>query len=167
MHPLLLDRVVAEMEAHPWRACTVLIAKQEMESNWNDWTCSRIAGLPLSLRPGPFAAWRRELREEMGGFDERFTAAGDKEFWHRITRSGVPAGLVPQILYLYTRNPGSLSQSLRQSERWQKEKALLQNLKLEWPRPLRWRIRLIRLLRRFVPLYGAVPVAAPRALVAA
>jgi hypothetical protein len=106
------------------------------------------------------------LRDALGGFDERFLAAGDKEFWSRLIRAGSSIGLVPQILYLYTRNPASLSQELRQSERWQQEKALLQNMAVNWPLPLRWHIRWIRLWRLLVPSYGTVATTTPRALVA-
>ncbi len=160
MHPLLLETVVAAMEARRLDVCSTLIAKQEMDAGWNDWDAARIVKLPLSTRLGPFAAWRRELRASLGGFDERFIAAADKEFWHRIARANLRVGLVPQILYLYTRNPASLSQDVRKSERWQKEKALLAETKPAWPAALRWRIRAIRAWRSLVPSFGFVPLPA-------
>jgi GT2 family glycosyltransferase len=158
MHPLLLETVVAAMESRRLDVCSTLIAKQEMDAAWNTWDAARIMKLPLSTRLGPFTAWRRALRGSLGGFDERFIAAGDKEFWHRIAQANLRVGLVPQILYLYTRNPGSLSQDVRKSERWQKEKALLAEMKLTWPASLRWRIRAIRALRAAVPSFGFVPL---------
>src|ERR1041384_2585971 len=73
MHPRLLEKVTGAMERERWDACTVLIAKQPMDARWNDW--SRANRLPLSTRPGPFAAWRSELSKSLGGFDERFLVA--------------------------------------------------------------------------------------------
>jgi len=49
-----------------------------MDEQWNDW--SRASRLPLSTRPGAFAAWRRELSERIGWFDERFSSRATKSF---------------------------------------------------------------------------------------
>jgi len=149
MHPRLLEEVGQAMSARRWDACTVLIAKQSMDEHWNDW--SRACRLSLSTRPGPFAAWRRELKDSVGLFDERFVAAGDKEFWSRLVSAKLRVGLIPKVLYLYTRNPESLSLTARQSQRWQQEKALLHETGPEWPAAMRRRIRWIRMLRRVVP----------------
>lgn len=149
MHPRLLEEVATGMEREHWDVATVLIAKQAMDEHWNDW--SRAAALPLSTRAGAFAAWRRELSGRVGWFDERFAAAGDKEFWHRLTSADLRIGLVPKILYLYTRNPESLSLAARKGEGWQREKELLAETNPEWPAKLRRRIRLIRFIRAFNP----------------
>jgi GT2 family glycosyltransferase len=149
MHPRLLEEVVTAMERERWDAGTVLIAKQPMDEGWNNW--ARASHLPLSTRAGAFAAWRRELSERVGWFDERFAVAGDKEFWHRLAAANLRIGLIPKVLYLYTRNPDSLSLAARQSERWEKEKELLAQTKSEWPAALRRRIRFIRIARAFVP----------------
>jgi cellulose synthase/poly-beta-1,6-N-acetylglucosamine synthase-like glycosyltransferase len=160
MHPRLLEEVVVAMTRERWDACTVLIAKQSMDEHWNDW--ARAQRLPLSTRPGPFAAWRRDLSENIGWFDERFLVAGDKEFWGRLTSAHLRIGLVPRVLYLYTRNPQSLSRSARQSERWRAEKALLADTKPEWPAALRRRIRWIRIARAVLPGRYAAPLPAAR-----
>ena len=149
MHPRLLEEVADAMECERWDAATVLIAKQSMDAHWNDW--SRVDELSLSTRPGPFAAWRRELSESVGWFDERFAVAGDKEFWSRLVSANLRVGLIPKVLYLYTRNPESLSQSTRASDQWAREKALLSATSSEWPPALRRRIRWIRLARRLMP----------------
>jgi hypothetical protein len=149
MHPCLLEEVATGMDSRRWDVCTVLIAKQPMDKQWNDW--SRAARLPLSTRAGAFAAWRRELSERVGWFDERFAVAGDKEFWHRLAAAHLRIGLVPKILYLYTRNPESLSAATRQSERWQNEKALLAQTGSAWPAALKRQIQFIRLLRTIRP----------------
>ena len=130
-----------------------------MDEQWNDWT--RANRWPLSTRPGPFAAWRRELSETIGWFDERFLVAGDKEFWSRLVAARLRVGLIPKVLYLYTRNPESLSLTARQSERWRQEKALLNATGPEWPASLRRRIRWIRLLRRVMPSRYAAELPAP------
>jgi cellulose synthase/poly-beta-1,6-N-acetylglucosamine synthase-like glycosyltransferase len=158
MHPRLLDEVATAMARERWDACTVLIAKQSMDERWNDW--ARADRLPLSTRPGPFTAWRRELSETLGWFDERFLVAGDKEFWGRLTSGRLRVGLVPKVLYLYTRNPDSLSRSARQSEQWQAEKALLAEAKPEWPAPIRRRIRWIRIARAMMPSRYSVAIPA-------
>lgn len=157
MHPRLLERVTAEMEQRTLDVCTVLIAKQAMDEHWNDWSPARLRNLPLSTRAGAFTAWRSELRARIGEFDELFMAAGDKEFWHRITQARLAVGLVPEILYLYTRNPGSLSVAVRKSDRWQKERALAKELQLTWPVVLARQIRMIRLRRALQPNYGIIP----------
>jgi cellulose synthase/poly-beta-1,6-N-acetylglucosamine synthase-like glycosyltransferase len=149
MHPRLIEEVVTAMERERWDASTVLIAKQSMDDRWNDW--SRVERLPLSTRPGPFAAWRCDLSERMGWFDERFVAAGDKEFWSRIASANLRVGLIPKVLYLYTRNPASLSLDARRTEKWRREKAMLAETKSQWPPAIRQRIRWIRVARALLP----------------
>jgi cellulose synthase/poly-beta-1,6-N-acetylglucosamine synthase-like glycosyltransferase len=149
MHPRLLEEVVTAMERERWDVGTVLIAKQSMDGQWNDWL--RASHLPLSTRAGAFAAWRRDLSERVGWFDERFAVAGDKEFWHRLAKANLRLGLVPKILYLYTRNPESLSRDVRQSERWVQEKDLLAETNPQWPAALQRKIRVIRVMRAFRP----------------
>jgi len=149
MHPRLLEEVIASFERENWDACSVLIVRQPMDDRWNDW--SRASRLPLSTRPGAFAAWRKDLSERIGWFDERFLVAGDKEFWHRLVAAKLRIGLIRKILYLYTTNPESLSRDARASERWEKEKALLGDVKPQWPRAIRWRVRTIRLVRAVMP----------------
>jgi len=60
------------------------------------------------------------------------------------------------VLYLYTRNPASLSRDARQSERWQREKALLNETQPQWPVEIRRRIRFIRVARALMPSRYAV-----------
>jgi hypothetical protein len=158
MHPRLLEEVVTAMEHGRWDAATVLIAKQPMDDRWNDW--SRANALSLSTRPGPFGAWRRALSGRAGWFDERFVAAGDKEFWSRLAAANLNIGLIPKVLYLYTKNPESLSLAARESEQWQGEKALLAKTNPQWPTGLRRRIRWIRLARAFMPSRYAVALPA-------
>jgi glycosyltransferase involved in cell wall biosynthesis len=156
MHPRLLERVTQAMDRDDADAGTVLIAKQPLDSQWNDWSPRRLRTLPLSTRAGPFTAWRNALRERLGDFDERFAAAADKEFWHRITKLGLRVVLVPEILYLYTRNPESLSVGVRKSDRWKEEQALAAEMDLTWPASLARQVRLARLRRYIQRSYGIV-----------
>jgi len=158
MHPRLLEEVAQSMARERWDACAVLIVKQSMDEQWNDWT--RANRWPLSTRPGPFAAWRRELSETIGWFDERFLVAGDKEFWSRLASANLRVGLIPKVLYLYTRNPESLSRSARQDERWQQEKTLLAQTGPQWPAAIRRRIRWIRFARALMPARYSVALPA-------
>jgi hypothetical protein len=78
--------------------------------------------------------------------------------------AGLRIGLIPKVLYLYTRNPESLSIAARRSEQWEREKALLAETNPEWPGSIRRRIRCIRLLRKFLPARYDVPLpSTPRA----
>jgi GT2 family glycosyltransferase len=162
MHPLLLETIATRMETGGADVATVLIAKQPMDEQWNHWHAARLRSLPLSMRFGPFTAWRTALRSTLGEFDERFIAAGDKEFWVRLVKAGLRIEVIPQILYLFTCNPQSLSVSARKSERWQKEKALLKEMNLHWPASMRLKVRAIRLRRALQPSFGIVPVPRPR-----
>jgi len=120
-----------------------------MDEQWNDW--SRASRLPLSTRPGAFAAWRRELSERIGWFDERFLVAGDKEFWHRLATK-VRVGLIPKVLYLYNAQ-SRVAVSRRAPERAlaARESAAQRNA-TQWPVEIRRRIRFIRVARALMPV---------------
>ncbi|HVR61020.1 MAG TPA: glycosyltransferase [Polyangia bacterium] len=57
---------------------------------------------------GPQPMWRRALHDRWGLFDDRFTVAGDYEFWLRVARSGERFDRLPEILGLYYQNPAGL-----------------------------------------------------------
>lgn len=110
MHPRLLETVRASIARHRWDLCSVLIAKQqESDPRLDSWDPRRIRGLSLSTRPGPFTAWRRDLLETFGPFDEALVTTADKEFWARALARGLRYGVIPRILYQYTRGAGQLS----------------------------------------------------------
>jgi len=156
MHPRLLEHVAAAMERRGWDACSVLIAKQlAADAALDTWSRSRLARLPLSLRPGPFTAWRADLKERFGQFDGRFAVMGDKDFWARLIARRMKFGLVPKVLYLYTKSPEQLSKGQYYSTRREQEEKLLS----EKPYPIRWSIRMrnqivvLRYLRRLFPAW--------------
>jgi succinoglycan biosynthesis protein ExoA len=63
------------------------------------------------------AAYRREIFERVGGFDERFDACEDVEFNHRVDRAGFKAYVHPDLAVDY-RPRGSLSAFFRQMVRY-------------------------------------------------
>ena len=110
MHPRLLERLVAAMERESWDACTVLIARQQADDPLLDsFSPAHLRRLTLGRRPGPFSCWRATLKETIGQFDGRFVVMGDADFWSRLTARGLRVGLVPEVLYLYTRSAQQLS----------------------------------------------------------
>lgn len=140
MHPRLLESVVTAMQRHVWDACSVLIARQPVDGQWNDWSPRRLQRLTLSPRPGPFTAWRTELRETIGMFDEQFMSAGDKDFWSRLVEKKMKLGLIKKVLYLYTKSPEQLSKSDAGRTRRAQDQRLLDAK----PYPVRWPVALRR-----------------------
>ena len=153
MHPRLLESVVAAMQRHFWDACSVLIARQPMDEQWNDWSPRRLQRLALSPRPGPFSAWRADVKEKIGMFDEQFTAAGDKDFWSRLIDKKMKLGLIKKVLYLYTMSPGQLSKSDAGLARRAQDQRLLaaKPYPVCWPAALRRQIYWLRHLFRVCP----------------
>lgn len=70
----------------------------------------------LEWQGGPHAMWRRSVHDEIGLFDESFTALGDQDMWFRIgERFGVlPIGKVTSLHWV---TPDSLSNELDRAER--------------------------------------------------
>ena len=153
MHPRLLESVVAAMQQHSWDACSVLIALQAMDEHWNDWSPRRLQRLTLSSRPGPFTAWRAELKETIGMFDEQFMSAGDKDFWSRLVDKKQKLGLINKVLYLYTMSPQQISKSDAGRERRLQDQRLLaaKPYSIRWSGAMRRRIFWLRLLFRLHP----------------
>jgi len=153
MHPRLLERVASAMERRQWDACTVFIAKQTADDPaLDDFSRGHLRKLPLSLRPGPFTAWRADLKERIGQFDGRFFVTGDWEFWSRLLARGMKAGLVRKILYLYTRSPEQLSKGGFNADRRANDDRLF--AEKSYPRRWPWLIReQVMLLRYLVPIF--------------
>ena len=55
--------------------------------------------------------WRKSLHEKNGYFNEKYTSAGDLEFWLRCIRNGSTFKRIPEILGTYYHNPHGLSTS--------------------------------------------------------
>ena len=70
MHPQLLEQVIEGMARNAWDVATVLIAKQVIDEDMNSWDQQCLRRLELSTRPGPSFAWRTELKDSFGMFDE-------------------------------------------------------------------------------------------------
>tara|TARA_B110001450_G_C17649740_1_gene492750 strand:- start:470 stop:1261 length:792 start_codon:yes stop_codon:yes gene_type:complete len=155
MHPLLLERVLQELSQRDFDLCTVLIAKQGIDAELNSFDPKRLRQLDISLRPGPFFVWRRDLLEDFGGFDARFEVIGDKDFWARAEDRKLKVGLLPEILYLYTKHPDQLSKSAAFLAKRKADAKLSASKEYphNWCVTLQRQVGRIRKLRR-VPLLG-------------
>ncbi len=156
MHPCLLERVLQKLSLQKFDLYTVLIAKQGIDSQLNSFEPERLRQLDISLRPGPFFVWRRDLLADFGGFDARFEVIGDKDFWARGSARKLKVGLLPEILYLYTKHPDQLSKSAVFLAKRQADAALsaTKDYPHRWCAQLQRQIGRIRKLRR-VPLLGS------------
>jgi GT2 family glycosyltransferase len=74
--------------------------------------------LMFKCLPGCMPLWKKELHSRHGYFDEKYSSAGDLEFWLRCVKSGSSFKRVSQVLGLYYFNPKGLSTS---SENHQKK----------------------------------------------
>lgn len=72
---------------------------------WPDYSYDRLL---RQCGVGPHPMWRRSVHEEVGYFDESYTALGDQEFWIRL---GAHHRLlhIPAVTGLYWRSPEGLS----------------------------------------------------------
>jgi glycosyltransferase involved in cell wall biosynthesis len=73
----------------------------------HSWPDFSYAELQRRCIVGPQPMWRKSLHERWGLFDERYTVAGDMEFWLRIGRDERFEHL-PEALGLYYENPTGL-----------------------------------------------------------
>ena len=155
MHPELLERVIEGMARNAWDVATVLIAKQVIDEDMNSWDQQRLRQLELSTRPGPFFAWRTELKDSLGMFDERLELIGNKDFWARIDSTDLNVGLISDVLYLYTKHPMQLSKRVEFKAKKRVERVLCENKDYPhvWSSKLYWKIRWVRLLRKLPYLW--------------
>jgi GT2 family glycosyltransferase len=85
--------------------------------------------------------WRRELHDELGGFDASFRSAGDWEFWLRCAEAGKRFHKLPDPLIAYYLNPEGLSTS-----------ADTAGIREQWPIRERYRDLLVQPERVLDPL---------------
>jgi glycosyltransferase involved in cell wall biosynthesis len=155
MHPRLMERVLVKMPEAECDLFSVLIAKQDVDADLNSFDISRLKQLDISLRPGPFFVWKRDLLPGFGPFDDRFEVIGDKDFWARAHYRNLKIGLLPEVLYLYTKHPDQLSKSPAFITRRQADTTLSANKAYphRWSPTLQRQISRIRKIRR-IPLIG-------------
>ena len=155
MHPSLLERVLQEMPKKGCDLLSVLIAKQGVGADLNSFDVRRLKQLDISLRPGPFFVWKRNLLSEFGPFDDRFEVSGDKDFWARAHHCKLKIGLLEEVLYLYTKHPDQLSKSPAFLALRQADSELIGGKEYAhcWSPLLQQRIGRIRKMRR-LPLLG-------------
>ncbi|MDQ8195151.1 glycosyltransferase family 2 protein [Coraliomargarita sp. SDUM461004] len=157
MHPELLERVIGGMRENDWDVASVLIAKQDFGDSVDCWEPEHLRELELSTRPGPFFAWKSDLKARIGMFDESLILTGDKDFWSKIIDCGLQGGLVRKVLYLYTKHSNQLSKreefiQLKQKERKQCKSRAYPYV---WPSWYARQVRLIRAVAR-VPWVGSL-----------
>lgn len=110
MHPMLLESIVNLFAKHPSTdICSPLIACQQEDDARNRFDSLAMKGRKLSIRPGPFTAWRKEIDQKTGRFDAGFFAAGDKDFWARAYAEKLKIRIIWKVLYLFTESPTQLS----------------------------------------------------------
>ncbi|PXA03109.1 hypothetical protein DDZ13_13660 [Coraliomargarita sinensis] len=148
MHPKLLETVIREVGMGSWDVLSVLIARQERDSNWNSWDQKRLSRLDLNTRPGAYFAWRKDLNSVLGMFDENLVLIGDKDFWARIRDHRLRIRLIPKLLYLYTKHEQQLSkkEEFRHLKASERKLCSQKPYPHEWPRRFQWKARLCRSL---------------------
>ena len=146
MHPDLLSKVIKYMDNSQNDVASVLISKEPLGTNWNDLMLRRLRDCTISLRPGPFFVWKRKLREEIGMFDSGMTVAGDKDFWARAGHVGLKLGLLPELLYLYSKHSNQLSKSTAVESRKAEDMFLAQSKDYPhvWPVQIQKKLRMER-----------------------
>ncbi len=95
----------------------------------------RYAEKPQAVDTVPFGAFRRDLVDQIGGFDESLLANEDYEFNARVRKSGGIVWLEPSIRSIYFAR-SSLEALARQYWRYGYWKA---RMLLKYPETLRWR----------------------------
>ncbi|MFA5687656.1 MAG: glycosyltransferase [Kiritimatiellales bacterium] len=112
MHPALLEKVIdAFSQSSSIDVCTPLIAYQQEDEYRNSFDLSCMKKRRLSIRPGPFTAWRKDIYKKTGYFDPAFFSAGDKDFWARICKKKLRIKIIWKVLYLFTKSPTQLSKN--------------------------------------------------------
>lgn len=149
MHPRLLELVTHQMDMRGWEVGSVLIAKQKYGLEWNSWSPSRLKKLKLITRPGAFFAWRRDLKDNFGMFDENLEIVADKDFWARVEFHRLNYGIIPKVLYLYTFHGDQLSKAggAREQKEKERSKCAEKAYRHEWPIRVKMFVRLCRVLR--------------------
>ncbi len=151
LHPCCLEYVANYMEARREKdLCSVMIAYQYETSKGDrdSFDSERLRHLKISRRLGPFTAWRKDVSERLGMFDENFQVMGDLDFWSRAIDSDVGIGMIYKVLYLYSVAPTQLSKSkgMETERRYSAGKGI----GLSW---LSWKGRLLLLHRKLFRLF--------------
>ena len=105
LHPECLQKVSETMESEPdVDICSVMIARQHNGSpgEVDSFDSKRLRKLTIGRRPGPFSAWRTNLKNKIGMFNEDYLIISDMEFWTRIADAKLNAKLIRKVLYLYS-----------------------------------------------------------------
>jgi glycosyltransferase involved in cell wall biosynthesis len=152
MHHLLLEKTVDFFSRYPsTEICSPLIACQKEDDTRNRFDIEAMRGRKLSIRPGPFTAWKKNIDQKIGRFDENFFAAGDKDFWARAHAKRLKIRILWKVLYLFTESPTQLSKNPNQ--KLMADKALRKNRSYQfiWPPKYKRSVQLLQLVWKKVP----------------
>jgi len=110
--PTFLERTVGVLESNPELTFCSAWLRTFGEEQW-DWTPTR-CDLPTLLWEDTVltaALVRRADVVELGGYDTGMPEQGDEDWdlWLRLTSSGRPGRILPEILFEYRRRHGSMS----------------------------------------------------------
>ncbi len=110
--PGALKAVAAVMQSRPaaqWIAGNTAYLNPEGRVRWcvwdSGWKCA-YRGLPVQVY-GPSAFFRREVWEEVGGFDLSLHYAMDVDLWCRFRQAGLWYVKVPRLVWGFRLHPGS------------------------------------------------------------
>ncbi len=153
LHPQCLEYVVAKMDADPsMDLCSVMIAYQNQESpgSMDSFDLNRLKKLKIGRRPGPFSAWRKNIDQKIGMFDEYYKIMGDMDFWSQAAHNKLNASLIKKVLYLYTVAPTQLSK--RSDNSAEKTHAAQKGITMDWHPKVAREILLHRKIFKILPI---------------
>ena len=158
LHPCCLEYVADYMENRKSvDLCSVMIAYQyeNSEGERDGFDPERLRKLKISRRPGPFTAWRKNLKDQIGMFDENFKVMGDLDFWSRAIAAKLGVGMIYKVLYLYSVAPSQLSKMVDLEE--ERNYASSKDVKLDWLSWQGWLLLLNRKLFKVLPQLYMLP----------
>jgi glycosyltransferase involved in cell wall biosynthesis len=118
--PQWLELAVARLDAEPDLAFVShwLEAFGDEQGEWTPGRGDLAALLDQNVFNGA-ALFRRQLVDEVGGFDESMRdGCEDWEFWIRVMEAGHRGAILPRALYRYRRRPDSMSRAMTDSDTW-------------------------------------------------
>lgn len=113
LHPVALERLAQELDAHP--QCAVAYSNVAIVEKPDgpvvgqyQWAEGGLAKLLEGCFLGPMPMWRRKLHEKYGMFDESLHSAGDYEFWLRLASRGEKFRHIKEVLGVYLNRKDSV-----------------------------------------------------------
>lgn len=111
-----LEKVVSELK--DWDVVTT--EHQEFESHnsrsyWSDEIT--LEGILKGDKPIACSAFRKEVWEKLGGYDENFYKGfEDWDFWIRCAKEGFKMKRIKEVLYYYRKHKGGMSEGIHENQ---------------------------------------------------